>query len=76
MTLSHFAVLLAAIAPLAFVNVARAQGPTPRLGPRVDVEGGAIVGVQTGELMSYKGVPFAAPPVRVGISIGRSATWR
>jgi para-nitrobenzyl esterase len=68
MTLSHFAVLLAAIAPLALANVARAQAPTPSraggLGPRVDVAGGAIVGVQTGDLVSFKGVPFAAPPVR------------
>lgn len=66
MTLAHFALLLAAIAPLPFTSAARAQGalPAPKLGPRVEVEGGAIIGMQTGDLASFKGVPFAAPPVR------------
>ena len=32
--------------------------------PRAKVEGGAVFGVQTGELASFKGIPFAAPPVR------------
>jgi len=60
MTLSHFAVLLAALAPLALSSATRAQG----LGPRIAVDGGIVAGVQTGELASFKGIPFAAPPVR------------
>ena len=32
--------------------------------PRVEVEGGSVVGVRSGALASYKGIPFAAPPVR------------
>lgn len=32
--------------------------------PRVVVEDGLVVGVRSGELVSFKGIPFAAPPVR------------
>ena len=59
MTLAQLAVLCVALAPLALAASARAQTP-----PRVQIEGGSVVGVRTGTLASYKGIPFAAPPVR------------
>ena len=59
MTLAQLAVLCVALAPLALAASARAQSP-----PRVVIEGGSVVGVRTGNLASYKGIPFAAPPVR------------
>ena len=34
------------------------------LTPQFDVTGGAVVGVQQGNLSVFKGIPFAAPPVR------------
>jgi para-nitrobenzyl esterase len=64
MTLSHFVVLLAALAPLALAGAVQAQAPSPTAALRVVIEGGTIIGVQTGELASFKGIPFAAPPVR------------
>ena len=30
----------------------------------VDVTGGRVAGVPAGGIVSYKGIPFAAPPVR------------
>jgi para-nitrobenzyl esterase len=59
MTLSHLVLLCAALAPLALARAALADTP-----PRVEVDGGAVVGTRSGELASYKGIPFAAPPVR------------
>ena len=64
MTLSHFALLLASLAPIAIASAARAEGVVPVLGPRIAVDGGIVAGLQTGELLSFKGIPFAAPPVR------------
>lgn len=50
-----------------FTSVALAQSPTTAktdAPPRVQVANGILEGVQeTGDLRSYKGVPFAAPPV-------------
>ncbi len=59
MTLAHLAMLCAALAPLALARTVLADTP-----PRVEVEGSAVVGTRSGELASYKGIPFAAPPVR------------
>jgi len=59
MTLTHLVMLCAALAPLALARTAIADTP-----PRVEVEGGAVVGTRSGELASYRGIPFAAPPVR------------
>jgi para-nitrobenzyl esterase len=59
MTLAHLVLLCAALAPLAVARSVRADTP-----PRVEVEGGAVVGTRTGALASFKGIPFAAPPVR------------
>jgi para-nitrobenzyl esterase len=59
MTLPHLVLLCAVLAPLAMAHTVRADSP-----PRVEVEGGAVVGVRTGALAAYKGIPFAAPPVR------------
>ena len=56
MTLTQLAMLCA---PLALARTAFADAP-----PRVEVEGGAVVGVRSGELASDKGIPFAGPPVR------------
>jgi para-nitrobenzyl esterase len=64
MTLSHFVILLAALAPMALASAARAQTTAPALGPRVSTDAGVVVGMQAGELSSFKGIPFAAPPVR------------
>jgi len=55
---SHLVVFLAALMSLALTGTAQAQVP------RVAIEGGTVVGVQTGEVTSFKGIPFAAPPVR------------
>ncbi len=52
------AALGAALLALAVPVAAQAQSP------RVAVEGGNVVGVQQGEVASFKGIPFAAPPVR------------
>jgi para-nitrobenzyl esterase len=59
MTLTHLVMLCAALAPLALARTVLADTP-----PRVEVEGGAVVGTRSGELATYKGIPFAAPPVR------------
>jgi para-nitrobenzyl esterase len=59
MTLAHAILLCAVLAPLALVRSALADTP-----PRVEVEGGAVAGVRAGELATFKGIPFAAPPVR------------
>jgi para-nitrobenzyl esterase len=64
MTLSHLAVVIATLAPLAVSVAARAQGSALGAGPRIAVEGGIVAGVQASELASFKGIPFAAPPVR------------
>ena len=59
MTLSQLALLCVTLAPLALASTVRADTP-----PRVEVEGGAVVGTRADELAVYKGIPFAAPPVR------------
>jgi para-nitrobenzyl esterase len=59
MTLSKLALLCMALAPLALASTARADTP-----PRVEVEGGAVVGTHADELAVFRGIPFAAPPVR------------
>jgi para-nitrobenzyl esterase len=59
MTLTHLVMVRAALAPLALAHPTLAATP-----PRVEVEGGSVVGTRSGELASYKGIPFAAPPVR------------
>jgi para-nitrobenzyl esterase len=59
MTLTHLVMLYAALAPLGLARTALAETP-----PRVEVGGGAVVGTRSSELASYKGIPFAAPPVR------------
>jgi para-nitrobenzyl esterase len=59
MTLAHVVLLCAALAPLALVRSALADTP-----PRAEVEGGAVVGIRAGGVATYKGIPFAAPPVR------------
>jgi para-nitrobenzyl esterase len=56
---SWLAALLAGLALLAVVEASA----EPSLTPPVQVEGGVIVGTRDGGLSSYKGVPFAAPPV-------------
>ena len=46
---------------------AQAAPPTPfpsSATPRVAADGGTVVGMQSGELSVFKGIPFAAPPVR------------
>lgn len=59
MILTHAILPCAVLAPLALARTALADTP-----PRVEVEGGALVGVRDGQIAAYKGVPFAAPPVR------------
>lgn len=61
MTLARLAVMCAAFAPFAVAGSVLAQTPAP---PRVKVEGGSVVGTRSGDLASFKGIPFAAPPVR------------
>lgn len=56
MTLSHCALLLASLAPIAIASVARAQGVAPTLGPRVAVEGGIVAGE-----LSAKGCRYGSP---------------
>ena len=60
MTLAQFGLLAVALVPLALASAAAQQASDPR----AKVEGGTVVGVQTGELATYKGIPFAASPVR------------
>lgn len=59
MTLSSLGLLCVALASLALIPSARADTP-----PKAEVDGGTIVGTRSGEVASYKGIPFAAPPVR------------
>jgi para-nitrobenzyl esterase len=59
MTLAHAVLLCAVLAPLALVRSALADTP-----PKVEVDGGTVVGVRTGALATFRGIPFAAPPVR------------
>ena len=54
--------LAASLAWVAMLGVADAAAQ-PSLTPPVQVEGGTVVGTRDGALSSYKGIPFAAPPV-------------
>lgn len=59
MKLTLVAALCATLVPLVFTSAARSQTMS-----RVTIDSGSVVGVQTGDLATYKGIPFAAPPVR------------
>ena len=45
---------------LSFVPILQSQGPTSAT---VKLEGGQVSGVSVDGVRSYKGIPFAAPPV-------------
>ncbi|MBR0716605.1 carboxylesterase/lipase family protein [Bradyrhizobium liaoningense] len=44
------------------ISVAQAAGP--ELTPEIEVSGGTVIGVRDAGLAVFKGIPFAAPPVR------------
>ena len=43
---------------------ANAEPVGPALTPVVSIQGGAVVGLRDGDLSVFKGIAFAAPPVR------------
>ncbi len=59
------AAMMVAVMATAAAGEVRARRWLPRgepVGERVTVDGGVVAGVRQGQVMAYRGIPFAAPP--------------